>query len=279
MGNKLVLKFDGGKSATHVIGLGELGRSLTGIDRIATVGLVLFAERRIPKKREKSLVMLVAEEPKKSSVAIPLDLQSAPWLLPLVNEFIAANGAELLKQFISWVLLHLGGRKKEADVHFQALMDLTKTLNASHDEREARWHETLLSIVDRMAPYARDAVAPVGQTARSLSIGPTGGAAVAVIDEPTADAIRARKGDEVEDLIEMTVTVDGISHHKQQIQVENPEEPGKFINADVRDPAMDIAPNIYSEAANVKGQLLVQAKKVRREGRLHRLYIMDAKMV
>lgn len=193
-----------------------------------------------------------------------------------MNELIANHGVELLKQFISWVLMHLGGRKKEADVHFQQLMSLTRELNASRDSSDERWHQTLLALVDKFAPSARDAVAPVGRTARRLVISSDDGSAIAEIDEPTADAIRSRKGDEVEDLIELIVKVDGISHHKKQIQVENPEEPARFINADVRDPVMDNAPNIYSEAANVKGSLRVQAKKVRREGRLHRLYIMDA---
>lgn len=277
MTRQLILKFDGGKSAHHVIGMRELGRSLTGIDKIANAGLILFSEGREPRRRERSVLMVAVSEPKKSSVAIVSAIEEAPWLLPLVNEFIANHGVEVLKQFISWVLMYLGGRKKEADVHFQELMSLTRELNVSRDKSEERWHETLRSIADKLAPSAREAVAPIGGTAKKLVVLSGGGQAFAEVDEPTADAIRARKGDEVEDMIELLVKVDGISHHKRQVQVGNPEEAGKFISADVRDPAIETAPNIYSEAANVKGHLLVQAKKVRRDGKLYRLYIMDAK--
>lgn len=96
-----------------------------------------------------------------------------------------------------------------------------------------------------------------------------------IIDLPTADAIRAKGELEVTSLQEIDLRLDGFVHHTKKLNVENPENPGTFISADIRDPAFDVVPNAYTEAANVKGVLRVQAKLGYRAGVLEKIYIMD----
>ncbi len=76
-------------------------------------------------------------------------------------------------------------------------------------------------------------------------------------------------------LQEIDLRLDGFVHHTKKLNVENPENPGTFISADIRDPAFDVVPNAYTEAANVKGVLRVQAKLGYRAGVLEKIYIMD----
>jgi len=72
----------------------------------------------------------------------------------------------------------------------------------------------------------------------------------------------------------ITLKVDGIILHSRSLKVELPDEPGKFVTAEVRDPAFEGDPNPYLEAVNKT--LTVQAKISRRHsGELARLYIMN----
>ena len=75
------------------------------------------------------------------------------------------------------------------------------------------------------------------------------------------------------------VTVDGFTHHNRQLKVIHPDEPNRFVTASVRDPAFDIAPNIYTEAATERRMLDVAAKVTLKDGRIQRVYIMDATRV
>lgn len=90
-----------------------------------------------------------------------------------------------------------------------------------------------------------------------------------------ADAIRAKEILEVGDMEKIRVRVDGVTIHNRSLKVELPEYPGKFYSAEVRDPAFDQTPNIYTAAI---GQFLdVEAKPTRRpNGDLVKLYIMNA---
>ena len=70
--------------------------------------------------------------------------------------------------------------------------------------------------------------------------------------------------------------VGGFVHHNKKLNVENPERPGAFLSADVRDPIFEAVPNIYIEAASRKSTITVQAKFGYRAGLLERIYILDS---
>jgi hypothetical protein len=118
------------------------------------------------------------------------------------------------------------------------------------------------------------AVTPIGPSVDHLKL--NGSAAPPLlVDLPTADAIRARGELEVTELLPIDLRVDGFVHHSKKLNVENPEQPGAYISADVRDPVFERVPNVYTEAAAIKGMIRVQAKLGYRAGALERIYIMD----
>ena len=96
---------------------------------------------------------------------------------------------------------------------------------------------------------------------------------------PMADAIRERGKVEVSDMTEVRILVDGFTHYNRQLKVLHPDDPYRYITAEVRDPAFDETPNVYTEAATNKRFLDVKAKITLKDGRIYRLYVMDAKPV
>ncbi len=75
------------------------------------------------------------------------------------------------------------------------------------------------------------------------------------------------------------VRVDGFTHHNRQLKVVHPQEPHRFVTAVVRDPVFEVTPNLYTEAATERGLLEVRAKATMKDGRIQKLYVMDAKRV
>ena len=92
-----------------------------------------------------------------------------------------------------------------------------------------------------------------------------------------ADAIRSKDKLEVGDMEKMRLRVDGLIHHNKQLKVEHPDKPGKFITANVRDPAFAEDGSVYTDAVSQKGYLDVSAKPSRTaDGELRTLYILYA---
>lgn len=154
------------------------------------------------------------------------------------------------------------------------------TIEDRRDERstklvsEREWRDYSLALADHLVPRLKDVVAPVGPSAETLRLAPPPGYSATVLDVAEADAVRANEPLEVGDMETMTLNVDGITLHNRTLKVEDPTEPGRFVTAEVRDPAFDADPNIYKEA--VGSMLTVDAKASRRPGgELAKLYIMN----
>jgi hypothetical protein len=129
-------------------------------------------------------------------------------------------------------------------------------------------------IVDRLAPSGVQAVAPVGPSVRTLNFA-SGKLTPLVVDEPTADVIRSRGELELGLMQSMVLRTDGFTYNSRKLMIEHPEEPGRYMTADVQDPIFEQQPNPYTDAAGRKALIAVKAKPGLREGKLKKLYIMD----
>ena len=74
----------------------------------------------------------------------------------------------------------------------------------------------------------------------------------------------------------MKIRIDGLIKHTRRATVVRIDEPGAFLSAEVRDPAFDQTPNVYTQALGDDSELVVQAKPTYRGGELYRLYIMGS---
>lgn len=269
----LRLKFQGRETDQHIINMRDLGHSLVGVDKLVNSALVIITEGRPPRRQERFNFHLAAKEPTAGSVEIVTVLQQVPGLLPLVHEVIVSGGTEVLFRFLSWTLCHLGGRKMDSERHLDALVDITKTMSASRDEADRQWRNTLLEIVHQLAPAAKSAVSPIGRSTDRMLISSSASELMTEIDEPMASVIRSSKDDEVGDLQEMILAVDGIIHHSKQLKVIHPDQEDKYLTAEVRDPIFDEKPNDYTLAASNLKRVKVLAKPIYRGGNLYRIFI------
>lgn len=277
----LVIKFQGGDADKHHVEMRSLGNSLLGFERIISDGLIFMGEDRLPRRGERHALIVQAREPVIGSSEIPIILTQAHGLLPLAWWLMETGAGEVISYFATWVFTKLSGRESEAKAALEALERMRETEARERVEtqrlwlaHQEGWRDQLFALTDKLANAAIRAVAPIGPSVDNFKLNGAK-APPLLVDLPSADAIRAKGELEVSELQTIDLRVDGFVHHNKKLNVENPENPGSYISADVRDPLFDNVPNAYTEAAANQSVLRVQAKLGYRAGALERIYIMD----
>jgi hypothetical protein len=272
---EIAFVFDGREATKHAIDARQMGKSLIGLDRAVNVSLSLAVNGRLPRRNERFGLYLAAKAPARGSLDLPTVIENAPWILPLMHEALATLGTEYIRNFISWLLLWHGGRKADAEIHMEKMLDLVREMNRHNEAQTASWQQTVLALVDKLAPTAREIVEPVGRSASLLSVGGAKVDGVATVDEATADAIRSKDEIELQENTEFTLRLDGIIRHSRVIKAEFLDAPGEYVTADVRDPEFDVVPNSYTEALGSGNPIVVRARPALRSGQLFKLYVME----
>ena len=77
-------------------------------------------------------------------------------------------------------------------MHLDALLQMSRDHLNARDLSEERFHETLRFALDKIEPSAAEIVRPIGSGAKVLTIQNRKDGSRTEIDEPMADAIRAR---------------------------------------------------------------------------------------
>jgi hypothetical protein len=219
------IRFEGGDADDHLIDMRQLGEALVGIDRILSDGMIAIFGARIPKKGERSPLVLKAREPVEGSVDLIGHFQEAAGLLPLGMPIIAQYGPDLLWDWFKGVVAWFSGRKDVAEVALQTIADVNRDHLAARDKSEARAHEERLAYINvltqtllKQAAPAAQAVTPVGRSVRTLGFSAADREPI-IIDEPIAEALRKQGGTEIGDLQSMDLRVDGFTFHTRRLVV------------------------------------------------------------
>ena len=194
----------------------------------------------------------------------PGSLEFIPDLLagvyPLLNESIVQKHiGGILRQLVKIPLLAMGGLEHEAQGRTHDLLE--KALATSEraaertdmaDERRHREQMKVYELLSHQWAYeaARNAVSPVGKGCDCMQISDC--ETSDTITPMMARAIRSRGSVKMGEPRELSVLVDGFIHRTRQLRVVHPDVPDRLVTAYVRDPAFDVAPNIYTEAASSK---------------------------
>lgn len=269
---RINIRFDGLDADDHVIDMRLFGEAMIGLERTLSTGLNALATGGVP-SRSKMMLAIKATPPRDGCVQFDAVIELAQGTLPILKPALVLAGGEIAKRLVSAVIKRFSGQKKQSATEVEKMLDL---MTLEKDDRQ-REREMLLNVIDQLRPAATQMMAPVGRSAEMLSIGtadtdtdPT------VFDVPMAQALRSRAELEVSEMQAMRLKVDGVTVHSRTLKVEDPDEPGRYVTAEVRDPAFNDTENVYTRS--VTKVLEVQAKATYRDGKLHRLHIMDAKL-
>jgi len=272
------ISYDGLQASGHRMDMRRLGYAMVGLDHIITVGVVALLERRAARPRERLLFDVVAAEPRRGSVGILGTMITAytgtQGMLPYVVNVIKDKAPDYIWNWVSLVFKKLGGRDKEAEKILEKVMDQFSSIHEHNLADRQRERDFVLELVDRLKPSAAQVAVPLGESADVLRISRTPGGRAEEIGVPEAMAIRTKEPMEVGDPTTMKVRIDGLVKHTNRGSVELAEEPGKFVNAEIRDPLFDFTPNPYISAMNSDEIITVNVVPTYRDRELFKLYVM-----
>jgi len=172
-----------------------------------------------------------------------------------------------------------------------AMEKLVEALSASNDqltqgliqsnERHSDITGRLIEIIPELAGStknsARDLVKPIGSSCRTITQF-YGTQNSSQIDEADAEAIRSDDM-EVEDMEAFNcedIRELNLNTGHCELKIEGIES---YIKGKISDPALKQRPNIYTTAFNTAEPFAIQAKPVKKNGGIYRLYVSDARLI
>lgn len=264
----VAIRYDGLDAERHEIELMALGGSLQGIARVLAMAGHFAVTGKVSNQLPSLDVRVVAhEDPKPNCFTVHAALQfaaqhgifqgiAAAVIGPIIAYIIAkaANDHAQMK--------HLRGALDKA-------IDKMAEGNAATIERLARALELL---ADQSRPALRDAVQPVGRTCATMRIGP-----YALVDEPTAQAIREESPQEILDERQYDVLITELDLENRTAKVRLLADGLESrIRAEVTDPVLSMAGNPYTRSFMEQTPLQVSAKAGIRDGVVSKLFISNS---
>ncbi|MFN4062305.1 MAG: hypothetical protein ACK4IA_16345 [Paracoccus hibiscisoli] len=261
-----VFSYNGHLAKAHRLSARDLGPSLVGLDAIVSSLLRMLETQTVQRKKPRdSSLLLTVSEPREGSFELPWIAQVAPGLLPLLPHFTDAIQASLVEHFVNYVMLWFGGRRREANIEMDRMIDLLEaSQKRSYDDRQAEReafytdrqrerdniHQLLHGQALALHGQAKLAVTPIGRSASSFSTHRADLGDNPLVDEATADAIRAKEELIVSDVLTMEFRVEGLRDQRRLMYVYDPEDAEgiRVFPVVIADPEFDQMRNPYKRS-------------------------------
>ena len=269
IGAPITIRYDGLDADFHAMELMALGESVKGLGRILSVAANFAATQRFVQHQDAMSVRVVALPPKAHCFEIFAVLQ---W----VNQHALATTivGGFTVSLVSYIFAKLAGNKAE----MKELRGALDTAIREIGTRDQKVVERLLDTVDKMAeslrPSAKQAVAPIGRTAATLSVSGGGGSSFSV-GLPERDAIEATSPPEISEETTFRVRLHEMNLDNATGKASFADAPDERTAAVITDPVASLANNPYAIAFAAQIEITVKGKLSTREGKVDRIYISD----
>ena len=262
------IRYDGLDAEQHQIDLGALGESLQGMAKVLGVVGHYAVTGKYAKQVQALDVRVVAhEEPKANCYRIDAALQFVQQ-----HGLLQGAAAALVTAVVGWIIAKNSNKTAEMKMLKDSLDKAIHEMAQGNQATIQSLTQTLERVVEGTRPALRKAVAPVGHTCSSMTIGDGG-----TIDIPTAEAIRAESPDEVDTERQYVVRITELDLESEsgKVRLDGVDEDLR-IPARITDPAFAVLGNVYTSAFISQAPLRVTAKATIRDGNITKLFISNA---
>ncbi|MFG1371523.1 hypothetical protein V5F32_05040 [Xanthobacter oligotrophicus] len=271
IGSQIIIRFDGLDAERHEIELSALATSLSGISRIVGVSANFAATQKLNLHQDALSVRVYATPPEAHCFELFVWVKWAA-----EQPLISATVAGLTVVLVTYVFKRAAGQKEEMRQLRGALDEAIKQLGTRDQPIVDRLLETIDKMADALRPAARKAVAPIGETAATLTIGSVDGAQKAVVGQAEKEAITSASPVEVDVERGYLIRITELDMDTGSCKVAMDAEPDARYAARITDPAFSAPNNRYVMAMAAKSTLNVRAKATLKDGEIDRLFISDA---
>lgn len=267
---QIVIRYDGLDADRHTIEIGALADSLKGLGRIiGTVGTFAATDKLILHADARPLKVVVGP-PEANCVTLV-----AAWEWASQNAIVAGTCGTLAASLITAIFAHFRGRSEEMK-HLRAVAEEAIRAAGHRDEQVIdRMLDTIDKMAEKLAPAVRQAVEPVGKTARTMTVGDASGERRVVVDKAMKDAICASGnlslGDERQIVVRFVEM--NLENRTCKLRLSEDDESDSRQNGEITDPEFLLPDNAYARAFSAKHDLEVRARPTLRDGEIERWYI------
>lgn len=270
LGESIVVRYDGLDADRHEIEMSALADSIKGLARIFAVAGNFAATQRYIQHKDAMAVRVVAAAPRPHCFEFLATIQWASQ-----NPLIATTVGGLFVVLVSWIFKRAAGRREEMKNLRGALETAIKELGTKDQATVDRLLDTVDKMADALRPAAKQAVAPIGESVRTLTITGAKADRPLVVDEAEKAAIVSEVPLEVGEERTYHVLITELDMLSGNCHMSFADEPESKIAGRITDPAFASPNNKYALALAAKQVLAVRAKATLRDGEIDRLHISD----
>ncbi|HEX3920464.1 MAG TPA: hypothetical protein VHW60_24245 [Caulobacteraceae bacterium] len=274
LGEPIIIRFDGLDADQHELELLSLSEALDGLSRIISAAAHFALTQEIATRKDKQTVRVVARAPAEGCFVVHAIVQYAH-AHPMFKEYALATVSALTATAITYIFTSAAGKKEEMRHLSTALESAIRELGS----RDQPTIDRLLTTVERMAenlkPAVKRAIAPIGKSARTLTVGMDSVETKVVIDEADRAAIDSPAGLTVDDERPYVVEISELDMQTGACHAAIADEPERRYPARITDPAVSLPNNPYVLSMAAKTALAVRAKATYRDGEIERLFISN----
>lgn len=266
----ITIRYDGLDASHHEIEIAAFAKSVKGLGRIISVSANFAATQQYVQHADAMQVRVMVKPPKPNCVTVQAVIQ---W----VNQSQLASNivGGLVVLLVSYVIARASRQHTEMKLLKESLETAIKELGNRDSAVIGRLLDTVDKMADSLRSSAKEAVAPIGRTAQTVTVGGVPSVKDVVIGTAERDAIEATDPTDIlpEQIYEVVFTEMNLDRSTARLHLASDEE-ARFA-AEITDPAIAVPNNAYANAFAAKNPLKVKAKATVRDGIIDKLHISD----
>ena len=266
----------------HYVEAQEFGKSIAGVSKTANSICHLLFFGTVTADTKKYQIRFFVGPSKENGLLQELFALMNTGMMPMFSPVLTKVAKVFIERAFDAVVKAVLNRPSEMKAALDILHDTIKR----HDEfakqvhagqmKDKAWMQDMIGVlVNQNRSALREIPAPVGKSVRKIQIGTKQNGPA--IDEPVAEVLRAKDGLTLGDVQQFDVTVEGVfkTNGACRLRIAGQD---RIVSGKITDPALDRAGNVYTTALNAGLPLHVTAKPTLKDGRLHTLFVSDAKL-
>lgn len=276
------LTFDGGDAANHYVDAAYLGQSLQGTAKLYNSVTHFWYQGQIPSRYVPEIRIAVGP-PTDGCLTYVIWFMVVHGRLALYPQLLFELADLAIPHFIKAIFAKKAGRPSEMEKALDVIQelarqntDLAKTVHGDSIRDKDRLFGLVEKLTDSNQQALREIAAPVGPSVKTITHFRNIIDGSFTIDEPIADAFRAKADVEVGDLTTYRARFIGVDKAAGSCRLEI-EGLDKLVRGKITDPGLAIPMNPYTHALDSGTTVLITGKPVLKEGEIKTLYISDVK--
>lgn len=268
---RLTLRFDGLDASSHQIDLYSLGESLQGFARILSTVGHFSATQEYSKNFSIHVVKTYAQEVRANCFSVDMVIN---WVQQ--NQIFSGSAGAVLAVILPWIFSRHKNKTEEMKLLKDSLDKAIEQLGNRDQEVINRLTSTIEKMAEELRPAARQAVYPIGQSCKTISIFDKGkNKPIGVINEQDKEEISKLQDGEVTGIQEFNIVISELDKQKATCKV-SVNGADKRISASISDPLINTPDNVYYKAFVSNEILKVTGKAIIKDGDIYKLVIIDA---